>query len=303
MGFCFWIKNSESDSVLTLKQLSDLDKKIAIHNIDEERLDELWNNPLNQVGELLLVEYGKSARGFFLQYDEEEMAYIIELSIPSPRIDWKIALRFIKKLAKHLNAVIYDEIDEVHRPESMKFEYDPHILPGINFMQEGISIHGFRLPIVFTQEMLDKIRSSSDPIDTFEKVVIDIQYTDAYPAKADLLEDKVTGGIRGRYDFLAGVRTILPDVEHLEYDNSDVIHHYNLNVEKWSINLVQHYTEEDKFNLLAEMDYSEFLQLLPKDKYRYLDGAYLLIEEISNNELATLLKKNKRKSFFDFLKF
>ena len=76
--------------------------------------------------------------------------------------------------------------------------------------QNTYLIFGTTRPVSFNEEMIDEINNSDSPIDTFSRIVRDIQNLDAYSANQHFYKNSENGTIMGAYTITESVRTIIP---------------------------------------------------------------------------------------------
>lgn len=130
-----------------------------------------------------------------LAYDNKNKVYAVRVFTPSSREDWLLALEYIKALAKKMGTEIVNERGETFTVDNIeKFDYEPDILYGIKVITENIKwrikyyIYFIQLdPVSFDEkdDRWNKIIQDS-PIDTFSRIVRDIQNLDAYSANQQL---------------------------------------------------------------------------------------------------------------------
>ncbi|EJU08588.1 DUF4299 domain-containing protein [Fusobacterium hwasookii] len=305
MSVSFYVKNKKKilgyEAVLNVESaLTILDKELNVYNVLDIDINDLLLSPISNYECLLIGEDNVSGRGFELSYDNKNKSYVIRIFTPSTREDWLLALEYIKVLAKKFNSEIINERGEVYTVDNIdKFNYESDILYGIeavssNLKDEDIkvsSIYGINRVVSFNQEMIDKINNSDSPIDTFSNMVKEIQYLDAYSANQQFYQNNEDHRIIGAYTLTENLRTILPYEPSVEYENSNIVK--NEEVSFWNIGLVfidGDENDENSYQVVGQIDYNDFIKKLPKNKYKFIDASYIMVEPLSKEEILDLLK-------------
>ena len=308
MSISFYVKNKKKilgyEKVLNVESaLTILDKELNVYNVLDIDINDLLLSPISNYECLLIGEDNVSGRGFELSYDNKNKSYVIRIFTPSTREDWLLALEYIKVLAKKFNSEIINERGEVYTVDNIdKFNYESDILYGIeaissNLKDEDIkvsSIYGINRVVSFNQEMIDKINNSDSPIDTFSNIVKEIQYLDAYSAHQQFYQNNEDHRIIGAYTLTENLRTILPYEPSVEYENSNIVK--NEEVSFWNIGLVfidgdeNDENDENSYQVAGQIDYNDFIKKLPKNKYKFIDASYIMVEPLSKEEILDLLK-------------
>ena len=305
MSISFYVKNKKKilgyEKVLNVEStLTILDKELNVYNVLDIDINDLLLSPISNYECLLIGEDNVSGRGFELSYDNKNKSYVIRIFTPSTREDWLLALEYIKVLAKKFNSEIINERGEVYTVDNIdKFNYESDILYGIeavssNLKDEDIkvsSIYGINRVVSFNQEMIDKINNSVSPIDTFSNIIKEIQYLDAYSANQQFFQNNEDHRIIGAYTLTENLRTILPYEPIVEYENSNIVK--NEEVSFWNIGLVFIDGDENdpnSYQAAGQIDYNDFIKKLPKNKYKFIDASYIMVEPLSKEEILDLLK-------------
>ena len=305
MSISFYVKNRKKflgyEPVLNVEDaLSLLDKELYSYNTENIDVNDLLLSPVSNYQCLLIGDGKESARGFELYYNNKNKDYSIRIFTPSSREDWLLALEYIKALAKKFDSKIISETGEEYTAENIdKFDYERDILYGIEVISSRVkgdeptlySIFGINRVVSFNQEMIDKIENSDSPIDTFSNMVKEIQYLDAFSANQRFFRNKEDGKIIGAYTLTQNLRTILPYKPSVEFENSDMIK--NEDIAFWNIGLVTIDGDENdpnSYQVIGQLDYNDFIKKLPKDKYRFIDASYILVEPLSKEEILGFLE-------------
>ena len=305
MSISFYIKNKRKiiayEPVLTVKEALALsDKELNVFAISDIDINKLLLSPLSDYECLLIGVKNKSARGFELSYDKKNKDYVVRIFTPSSREDWLLALDYIKTLAKKFNSEIENNRGEIYTIKELdKFDYESDILYGISSISAKINdregaqyiILGINRLVVFNKKMLDKIYSSGNTIDAFSSTVREIQYLDASSAHQNFFKNNDNGKIMGNYTLVEGVRTILPYIPNVEFENSNIVKNEDISV--WNITLlIIELNKNDGKNYycsVGNLEYDKFIKKLSTDKYKFIDGAYIMLEPLTKEEILKLL--------------
>ena len=305
MSISFYVKNKKKflgyETVLNVEEaLTILNKELNTYNTRNIDINDLLLSPVSNYECLLIGEDKVSARGFELSYDNKNKSYVIRIFTPSTREDWLLALEYIKELAKRFNSEIVNERREIYTVDNIdKFDYESDILFGINSISLKISdreidkyiIFGVNRVVSFDGKMIEKIYSSSSSIDTFSNIVKEIQYLDAYSAYQNFYKNNDDGKIMGGYALTQGVRTILPYEPSVEFESSDILK--NDDISFWNIGLIiidGDENDEKSYYGVGNLNYNDFIKKLPKNKYKFIDASYIMVEPLSKEEILDLLK-------------
>ena len=305
MSISFYVKNKKKflgyEPVLNVETaLSLLDKELNVYGIDGIDINDLLLSPLSKYPCLLVGTEDESARGFELAYDNKNKVYAVRVFTPSSREDWLLALEYIKALAKKMGTEIVNERGETFTVDNIeKFDYEPDILYGIKVITENIKsgessnyiIFGTTRPVSFDEKMIDEINNSDSPIDTFSRIVRDIQNLDAYSANQQFYQNREDGKIMGAYTITERVRTIIPYKPSVEFHNSDIVK--NDDIAYWNMAFVVINGDENDRNSyqpVGRIAYDEFIKKLPKEKYRFIDASYIMVEPLTKEEISDFLK-------------
>ena len=305
MSISFYIKNKRKiiayEPVLTVKEALALsDKELNVFSIPDMNINELLLSPLSNYECLLIGVKNESARGFELSYDKKNKDYVIRIFTPSSREDWFLALDYIKTLAKKFNSEIENNRGEIYTIKELdKFDYESDILYGISSISAKINdregaqyiILGINRLVVFNKKMFDKIYSSGNTIDAFSTIVRETQYLDASLAPQNFFKNNDNGKIMGNYTLVEGLRTILPYIPNVEFENSNIVKNEDVSV--WNITLlIIELNKNDRKNyycLAGNLEYDKFIKKLSTDKYKFIDGAYIMLEPLTKEEILKLL--------------
>ena len=305
MSISFYVKNKKKflgyEPVLNVETaLSLLDKELNVYGTDGIDINDLLLSPLSKYPCLLVGTEDESARGFELAYDNKNKVYGVRLFTPSSREDWLLALEYIKALAKKMGTEIVNERGETFTVDNIdKFDYESDILYGIKVITENIKsgessnyiIFGTTRPVSFDEKMIDEINNSDSPIDTFSRIVRDIQNLDAYSANQQFYENREDGTIMGAYTITERVRTIIPYKPSVEFHNSDIVR--NDDIAFWNITFVVINGDENDRNSyqpVGRIAYDDFIKKLPKEKYKFIDASYIMVEPLTKEEISDFLK-------------
>ena len=305
MSISFYVKNKKKflgyEAVLNVEEaLTILDKELNTYNTGNIDVNDLLLSPISNYECLLIGEDKVSARGFELSYDNKNKSYVVRIYTPSSREDWLLALEYIKALAKKFGSEILNERGEVYTVDNIdKFNYENDIIYGIATILSGLedkevkvyNIYGINRVVSFNQEISNKIENSVSPIDTFSNIIKEIQYLDAYSANQRFYQNEEDGRIMGAYSITESVRTIIPYKPSVEFHNSDIVK--NDDIAFWNMGFVVINGDENDPNSyqgVGQLDYDDFIKKLPKEKYKFIDASYIMVEPLTKEEISNLLK-------------
>ena len=305
MSISFYVKNKKKflgyEPVLNVESaLSLLDKELNVYNNKNIDINDLLLSSVSNYECLLIGEDKVSARGFELSYDNKNKDYAVRIFTPSSREDWLLALEYIKALAKKFDSEIVNERGEVYTVDNIdKFDYENDIIYGIATILSGLedkevkvyNIYGINRVVSFNQEISNKIENSVSPIDTFSNIIKEIQYLDAYSANQRFYQNEEDGRIMGAYSITESVRTIIPYKPSVEFHNSDIVK--NDDIAYWNMTFVVINGDENDRNSyqpVGRIAYDEFIKKLPKEKYRFIDASYIMVEPLTKEEISDFLK-------------
>ena len=302
MSISFFIKNLRTDENVSVEKILEIGGTLSQYNLDEnaEQIEEFLSEELGNFDCILVGEEEKSARGFEISYDKNTKFYQIRLYTPCSIGDWETAFDFIEKLGCFLeNNNIIDEDGTEYTLESIRtYPYIENIEFGIKTLtdhfdetqMEIYKVFGIYRPVAFNKKMIEDMNNSENPTKLFSDIITSIQYIDAYTANQNFYKND-NEEIFGVYTLTESVRTILPFKPSVEYENSDIVK--NEDVKFWRLVLViinGNPDDENSYEMLGEIDYTKFIENLPKDKYSFIDGEYIVIEPLTKEKIDKIFK-------------
>lgn len=302
MSISFFIKNLRTDENISVEKILEIGGTLSQYNLDEsdEHIEEFLSEELGNFDCILVGEEEKSARGFEISYDKNTKFYQIRLYTPCSIGDWETAFNFIEKLGCFLeNNNIIDEDGAKYTLESIRtYPYIENIEFGIKTLidhfdetkMEIYKVFGIYRPIAFNKKMIEDMNNSESPAKLFSDIITNIQYIDAYTANQNFYKND-NEEIFGVYTLTESVKTILPFKPSVEYKNSDIVK--NEDIKFWRLVLViinGNPNDENSYEMLGEVDYTKFIENLPKDKYSFIDGEYIVIEPLTKEEINKIFK-------------
>ena len=300
MSISFFIKNLRTDENVSVEKILEIGGTLSQYNLDAEQIEEFLSEELGNFDCILVGEEEKSARGFEISYDKNTKFYQIRLYTPCSIGDWKTAFDFIEKLGCFLeNNNIVDEDGTEYTLESIRtYPYIENIEFGIKTLtdhfdetqMEIYKVFGIYRPVAFNKKMIEDMNNSENPTKLFSDIITSIQYIDAYTANQNFYKND-NEEIFGVYTLTESVRTILPFKPSVEYENSDIVK--NEDVKFWRLVLViinGNPDDENSYEMLGEVDYTKFIENLPKDKYSFIDGEYIVIEPLTKEKIDKIFK-------------
>ena len=237
----------------------------------------------------------KSVRGFELNYEDGE--YIVRVYTPSGVGDWQIALELLSKLSAQTGSKIECDNEKNYDSEQiLKFDYETDIMWGLEALKDikeknqTLYISGVERDVAFDAVMVDEIFASASPAAKFDEMMRQVQYLDAYSAKEHLYQDKDGNEIFGTYTLSENLPTILPYAPSPSWQAQEALG--DRKVSRWVLTLVVGVDDSDA-HVLDECEYGAFMANLPKEKYRFIDAANVLVEPLSEDEMKEILQKAK----------
>lgn len=305
MSISFYIKNKKSilgsKAPMTVEQCLALSsQKIEQFTFDETEDDfdakKFYNSSIADYECLLCGVYERSSRGFELSFEKDLNEYAVRIFTPSTQEDWEVALKYIKDLAKKLGSDIVSERDEHFTAENIEqFNYTDDILFGIKSCfdkdsEEYISLGIFR-EVALNKKIIEGFLNAENPIAAFSTFYKEIQYLDAFSANQMFFEDNATKKIIGLYTLTQEVETILPYKPSVEYRNINIVK--DEDISSWKLSLViinGDPDDEESYQGAGDIEYQDFIARLSKDKYRFIDAKYILVDALTQEEILSILK-------------
>lgn len=302
MSISFFIKNLRTDENISVEKILKIGRTLSQYNLDEsdEHIEEFLSKELGNFDCILVGEEEKSARGFEISYDKNTKFYQIRLYTPCSIGDWETAFDFIEKLGCFLenNNIIDEDGTEYTLQNIRTYPYIENIEFGIKTLtdhfdetqMEIYKVFGIYRPVAFNKKMIEDMNNSENPAKLFSDIITNIQYIDAYTANQNFYKND-NEEIFGVYTLTESVRTILPFKPSVEYENSDIVK--NEDIKFWRLVLViinGNPDDENSYEMLGEIDYTKFIENLPKDKYSFIDGEYIVIEPLTKEEIDKIFK-------------
>ena len=302
MSISFFIKNLRTDENISVEKILKIGRTLSQYNLDEsdEHIEEFLSKELGNFDCILVGEEEKSARGFEISYDKNTKFYQIRLYTPCSIGDWETAFDFIEKLGCFLenNNIIDEDGTEYTLQNIRTYPYIENIEFGIKTLTDHFDetqmkiykVFGIYRPVAFNKKMIEDMNNSENPAKLFSDIITNIQYIDAYTANQNFYKND-NEEIFGVYTLTESVRTILPFKPSVEYENSDIVK--NEDIKFWRLVLViinGNPDDENSYEMLGEIDYTKFIENLPKDKYSFIDGEYIVIEPLTKEEINKIFK-------------
>lgn len=299
------------------------------HDEDYAYLHVYLDKKMNEKQPCFLGIKGVNARGFDFSYNEEKNSYCIKLQLPCSYDDFNLVFDFIKKLCAFLgnNKIITGDGKEYSSEkdgfkgvfsfvnsivsalgksngqeqgvnEAAYIEYYPfhkQIILSLNEMLETIrkqinnktvEIAGIKRVVAFNEKILQDIINSNDPVKSFSDFFTNIQNLDAFSANQKLYSGKYIA----TYKLRENEATVLPFKPKLSKDaifrgTIEDISHFKVNL----ILIDGDINDEKSHHTIGSINYPEFIEKLPKEKYKFIDANQILIEALSRQEMENLL--------------
>ena len=296
MSLTFSVKNKKKllggyAKALSEREISALVEGLFFFNSEQEepRASELGADVM------IAGVWQKSVRGFELNYEDGE--YIVRVYTPSGVGDWQIALELLSKLSAQTGSKIECDNEKIYDSEQiLKFDYVADIMWGLEALKDAkeknqtLYISGVERDVAFDAVMVDEIFASASPAAKFDEMMRQVQYLDAYSAKEHLYQDKDGNEILGTYTLSENLPTILPYAPSPSWQAQEALG--DRKVSRWVLTLVVGVDDSDA-HVLDECEYGAFMANLPKEKYRFIDAANVLVEPLCEDEMKEILQKAK----------
>ena len=296
MSLTFSVKNKKKllggyAKALSEREISALVEGLFFFNSEQEepRASELGADVM------IAGVWQKSVRGFELNYEDSE--YIVRVYTPSGVGDWQIALELLSKLSAQTGSKIECDNEKIYDSEQiLKFDYETDIMWGLEALKDAkeknqtLYISGVERDVAFDAVMVDEIFASASPAAKFDEMMRQVQYLDAYSAREHIYQDKDGNEIFGTYTLSENLPTILPYAPSPSWQAQEALG--DRKVSRWVLTLVVGVDDSDA-HVLDECEYGAFMANLPKEKYRFIDAANVLVEPLSEGEMREILQKAK----------
>lgn len=296
MSLTFSVKNKKKllggyAKALSEREISALVEGLFFFNSAQEEPS------ANELGADVMIAgvWQKSVRGFELNY--EDGCYIVRVYTPSGVGDWQIALELLSKLSAQTGSKIECDNKKIYDSEQiLKFDYEADIMWGLEALKDikeknqTLYISGVERDVAFDAVMVDEIFASASPAAKFDEMMRRVQYLDAYSAKEHLYQDKDGNEIFGAYTLSENLPTILPYAPSPSWQAQEALG--DRKVSRWVLTLVVGVDDSDA-HVFDECEYGAFMTNLPKEKYRFIDAANMLVEPLSEDEMREILQKAK----------
>lgn len=294
MSVTFKVKNKKKllggyAKALSEREISELVEGLFFFNSEQEEPG------ANELGADVMIAgvRQKSARGFELSYEDGK--YIVRVCTPSGVGDWQTAILFLSKISAKTGSKIECDNEEIYDSDQiLKFDYEADIMWGLEALKDAkeknqtLYISGLERDVAFDAVMIDEIFASASPAAKFDEMMRRVQYLDAYSARENLYEDKDGNEIFGAYTLSENLPTILPYAPSPSWQAQEVLG--DRKVSRWILTLVVGVDDRDA-HVLGECEYGAFMANLPKEKYRFIDAANILVEPLSEEEMREIFKK------------
>lgn len=282
MAKTFFIPNKESilgqQEILTAKSILALVEGLESHSYDAVYL----RQPLNRLEYIECGIVGQSQFLFKVNYADGRKGYQVVIPDFLTKVDWEIVEALLQALSSKLGQV-------VEGLEGFEFEaYFRQIVQ--NYLADKaarlVYCQGLLSPIYLNKEYLESFLAE-DGLARFEELVKKVQGSDAYLASVKFYPD-AQGKVHGIYHLAQGVKTILPKEPFVPVPYTEQLAGKEL---VWEIDLVKISGDGSKaedYEAIARLDYTKFLESLPKAFYQQLDANQLEVQPILGQDFEGL---------------
>ena len=282
MAKTFFIPNKESilgqQEVLTAKSILALVEGLESHSYDAVYL----RQPLNRLEYIECGIVGQSQFLFKVNYADSRKGYQVVIPDFLTRVDWEIVETLLHALSGKLGQAV--EGLEGFNFETCFRETVKHYLA--DKVTRLVYCQGLLSPIYLNKEYLESFLAE-DGLARFEELVKKVQGSDAYLASVKFYPD-AQGKVHGIYHLAQGVKTILPKEPFVPVPYTEQLAGKEL---VWEIDLVKISGDGSKaedYEAIARLDYTKFLESLPKAFYQQLDANQLEIQPILGQDFEGL---------------
>lgn len=282
MAKTFFIPNKDSilgqQEVLTAKSILALVEGLESHSYDAVYL----RQPLNRLEYMECGIVGQSQFLFKVNYADSRKGYQVVIPDFLTRADWEIVEALLQALSNKLGQVV----------EGLEgFDFEAYFRETVkNYLADKatrlVYCQGLLAPIYLNKEYLESFLAE-DGLARFEELVKKVQGSDAYLASVKFYPD-AQGKVHGIYHLAQGVKTILPKEPFVPVPYTEQLAGKEL---VWEIDLVKISGDGSKaedYEAIARLDYTKFLESLPKAFYQQLDANQLEIQPILGQDFEGL---------------
>lgn len=303
MSVYFLIDDIHNVGSITIEQALHIGKYFSQYVLkeDDEDYEEFLKERLSNYECILLGIEKKSARGFELSYDNNKKCYIVRVLAFSSEDDYFAAFDYMKKLCTFLGCteIITDENKKYTIKNIQTYNFKKDIKNSLAVVYSELlksgnddayyEFQGIHRKVTLNVDLLENvILNAENVVEKFSTFVTGLQYIKAYEARQKFYEND-EGTIIGIYAITETVPTILPFKHIVESENQEIV--TDDNVAEWNINLVViNGNPEDlsSYKNLGQINYQEFINRLPKEKYGFIDARYILVQGLTKQEIKNL---------------
>ena len=159
-------------------------------------------------------------------------------------------------------------------------------------------LNGIHRTVIFNEKICDDILNEIDPVQTFDSFLKPLQYIEEainLEQNITILTNEKTGKdtLLGIYILGTGMKVILPYSKIPVLEDESLLTNEILEKIEWGI-FLNFVNDKSKKDLSMLIKYADFITNLPKDKYKKLDGVYMLLDELTVDEMFDIYKKSER---------
>ncbi len=261
---------------------------------DRLRYGNFVNDQLNEgeLGETEFVAYDPEniGRGFSVVWNPQERKRVmLRLPQPSTTQELKAFYAVVERIVNHWGGKLTVDGNRVRLADFLAAleamdafnnkiieQFSKSVLDGEH---ETLTLYSAMCPLVIGKE--EAAAFLGDPLN-YAKWLHEKQSADAYWAVPDFFAGD--DGIFARYILINGVPSVFPCRPAVPFGAVDPATGEPLVCEKWLVWFVVEGEQEP----VAEMEYAEFLSILPEEKKSRFDANHFLLAEMSEEEIKTL---------------
>lgn len=302
----FLIDNAPTLSVLTVNESLALHEGLTQFTVEPYRLHfdyaAFLAAPLDTLDvPLTLGVMGRTGRGFTLRYLPATNQYEVTLPSPATTADWEVFLEFTLTLVNYTHGAIavgdglYFE-GGLTSEDLIDWNWREDVLLGLLAMKRALqtaptlALSGCQRDVSFNRAMLNAVLQSDDPVRAFSERYTEAQYPDAMISDQGFYKQETTDDIIGIYSLTQDQATVIPKEPVVETKHEGLLK--NTPVTDWKMMFVLYDSPSDRASFRTKtMSYSRFIELLPKEKYQWLDGGSILVHALSQDDIKAFLSQ------------
>lgn len=299
----FRIKNKKQGlfkyaPVMTNLEVIELIASVSQYSYNEDaqnfNRNAFYNDTLDNSLPYILGRELENVWGFKIGYDKKSNDYVITLVDLATTMDWKLAIIYLRALSQKLGNPIISGGRKYTEDSIVKYDFDTILKYYLNILITDIEYHQkifypIKRPMVFGPTIFKFFAHSQDKVKEYEKIAHFTQYPDVYVHEQTFhFYKENTKLIFGNYSIADNFKCILPSKPFIERKNEGKF--IGRQFAHWSLYILFR-DEDENLNKHALVKYDSFINNLDQNKYTWIDDNFILIEELTKEELAEIAEK------------